>query len=107
MPKQRDGEAAQGTSENEGDTAVTGGLQVQTSQHNSSVSERVDADDTVVAFAPRIPPHMQPFANTGGKSSTGRTTSRILGPGMLFFSDDSISCEKQRLNSGTQRAAIQ
>ena len=57
----------------------------------SSVSEGVDADDTIVAFTPRVPPHMQPFANASGESSTGRTASRVLSPGMLFLSNYGVS----------------
>lgn len=61
----------------------------------SSVGERVDADDTIVAFTPRIPPHMQPFANTSSEPSTGRTTSRVLGSGVFFLPNDGVSCEKK------------
>ena len=61
----------------------------------SSMSERVDADDTIVAFTPRIPPHVQPFANAGGESSTRCAASRILSSGMLFLPNDGVGCEKK------------
>lgn len=65
------------------------------------MSEGVDADDTIVAYAPRVPPPMQPFANSSGESITGRTAGRVLSSGMLFFSDDGISCEKEMSDSRT------
>ena len=63
----------------------------------SSVSERVDADDTIAAFTPRVPPHMQPFANASGESSTGRTAGGVLSSGMLFLSNDGVSYNKKKV----------
>ena len=77
-----------GTGENEGSNTEG---EEQTSRRNSSVSERVDADDTIVAFTPRIPPHVQPLTNASGQSSAGRTASRVLSSGMLFFTNDGVS----------------
>ena len=62
----------------------------------SNVSERVDADDTIVAFTPRIPPHMQPFTNASSESSAGRTASRVLSSGMFFLTNDGIGCGKRK-----------
>jgi hypothetical protein len=56
------------------------------------MSERVDADDAIVAFTPRVPPQVQPFANAGGEPSTGCATSRILSSGMLFLPNDGVGC---------------
>lgn len=62
----------------------------------SSVSERVDTDDTIVAFTPRVSPHVQPLANASSESSTGCTASGVLCSGVLFLSNDSVSCEKRK-----------
>jgi len=61
------------------------------------VSEGIDADDTIIAFTPRVPPHMQPFADAGGESSTGRTASRVLSSGMLFLPNDGVGYNKRKV----------
>jgi hypothetical protein len=84
-----------GTGKSDGDNFEVRGV----SGHRnvtSGVSEGVDADDTIVAFAPRIPPHVQPFANASGESSTRRTASRVLSSGVLFLSNDGVSYSERK-----------
>lgn len=62
----------------------------------SGMSERVDANDAIVPFTPRVPPHMQPFANASSEPGTRCAPSRVLSSGMLFFPDDGVSYEGEK-----------
>ena len=72
-----------------------GGFESEHRKVTSDVSERIDTNDTIVAFAPRVSPRMQPFANAGSEPSTRRATRRVLSSSVLFLANDGISCKKK------------
>lgn len=60
----------------------------------SGVSEWINTNDTIVPFAPRVSPQMQPFADAGSEPSTRRASRGVLSSSVLFLANDGISCKK-------------